>query len=410
MRRVLRNEALTFLAVCLAGWGVSGCESSHATGTPTKPAAAEKMDDSRLILSPDLLDHAGLKTTWDQKLPLKEGEKFATVTLLGDRLYLRSDRNYLWSLDRVTGTVIFSRSLAPTGIPVLGLTTYENTLISVIGNKLVELDINTGTERRVSDLKGTPTQNSALGTPVLSIVAPPARNNRFFYIGAADRRLHVFRADDLVETFSVTADDDSLITTVLADDSFVAFGTDAGDLVGMTPEAPTKLWQFKATAAVAGSIVRDGGSFYVASTDTQVYRIDVAENTGATGTPTQNSALGTATMVWKHQTEAVLDRAPLVTKDFVYQYAPGRGLTALAKQSGQAAWSLPEGIDLLAEAGPKAYVITKTHTLAVMDNATGKKLFSVNFAPVTDHAANTTDARIYLVDGVGRVTCLEPIK
>ena len=112
MRRVLRNEAVTFLAVCLAGWGVSGCESSHATGTPTqksavgtptKPAVAEKADDSRPILSPDLLDHAGLQTIWDQTLPLKEGEKFATVTLLGDRLYLRSDRNYLWSLDRGHG-------------------------------------------------------------------------------------------------------------------------------------------------------------------------------------------------------------------------------------------------------------------------------------------------------------------
>ncbi|MCX5646902.1 MAG: PQQ-binding-like beta-propeller repeat protein [Phycisphaerae bacterium] len=380
MRRVLRNGALVFSVVCLAGWGVSGCGS----GNKAKPALADKLDDSSLMIAPDLLDHAGLKTTWDQKLPLKEGEKFISVTLLGDRLYLRSDRNYLWSLDRVTGNVIFSRSIAPTGIPVLGLTTYENTLISVIGNKLVELDINTGKEQRVSDLD-------------LSIVAPPVRNNQFFYIGAADRRLHVLRADDLVQTFPVTADDDSLITTVLADDSFVAFGTHAGDLVGMASDAPTKLWQFKATEAVAGPVIRDGGSFYFASTDTQVYRIDVAENTGAT-------------MTWKYQTEAVLDRSPRVTKDFVYQYAPGRGLTALAKQSGQAAWSLPEGVDLLAEAGTKAYVITKTHTLAVMDNATGKKLFSVNFAPVTDHAANTTDARIYLMDGAGRVTCLEPIK
>ena len=117
-----------------------------------------------------------------------------------------------------------------------------------------------------------------------------------------------------------------------------------------------------------------------------MYRVDVAEDSGRDD-------------VWKYQTEAVLDRAPRVTKDFVYQYAPGRGLTAIAKQTGQAAWSLPEGVDLLAEAGTKAYVITKIHTLAVMDNATGKKLFSVNFAPVTDHAANTTDARIYLADG-----------
>jgi outer membrane protein assembly factor BamB len=335
------------------------------------------------MISSDLLDHAGLKTTWEQKLPLKEGEKFASVALLGDRLYLRSDRNYLWSLDRAKGDVVLGRSLAPIGIPVLGLVAYENSLISVIGNKLVELDINSGKEQRVSDLD-------------LSIVAPPARNSQFFYIAAADRRLHVLRANDLVQTFPVTADDDSLITTVLADDSFIAFGTHAGDLVGMAPDAPKKLWQFKATEAVAGPVIRDGSSFYFASTDTQVYRVDVAENTGAT-------------MKWKYQTEAVLDRSPRVTKDFVYQYAVGRGLTAIAKQTGQAAWSLPEGVDLLAEAGARAYVITKTRTLTVMDNAAGKKLFSVNFAPVTDHAANTADARIYLMDSTGRVTCLEPI-
>ena len=380
MRRVLRNGALTFLAVCISGLGVSGCGSSDKA----KPALAEKSDGASLMISPDLLDHAGLKTTWEQKLPLKDGEQFASVTLLGDRLYLRSDRNYLWSLDRAKGDVVFSRSIAPTGIPVLGLVAYENSLISVIGNKLVELDINSGKEQRVSDLD-------------LSIVAPPVRNNQFFYIGAADRRLHVFHADNLVQTFPVTADDDSLITTVLADDSFVAFGTHAGDFVGMAPDAPTKLWQFKATEAVAGPIIRDGSSFYFASTDTQVYRVDVAENTGAT-------------MTWKYQTEAVLDRPPRVTKDFVYQYAVGRGLTAITKQSGKAAWSLPEGVDLLAEAGTKAYVVTKTRTLTVMDNAAGKKLFSVNFAPVTDHAANTTDARIYIMDGTGRVTCLEPTK
>ncbi len=380
MRRVLRNEALTFLAVCISGLGVSGCGSSDKA----KPTLAEKSDGASLMISPDLLDHAGLKTTWEQKLPLKNDEQFASVTLLGDRLYLRSDRNYLWSLDRAKGDVVFSRSIAPTGIPVLGLTAYENSLISVIGNKLVELDINSGKEQRVSDLD-------------LSIVAPPVRNNQFFYIGAADRRLHVLRADSLVQTFPVTADDDSLITTVLADDSFVAFGTHAGDLVGMAPDAPTKLWQFKATEAVAGPVIRDGSSFYFASTDTQVYRVDVAENTGAT-------------MTWKYQTEAVLDRSPRVTRDFVYQYAVGRGLTAIAKQTGKAAWSLPEGVDLLAEAGTKAYVITKTRTLTVMDNAAGKKLFSVNFAPATHHAANTTDARIYLMDGAGRVTCLEPIR
>jgi hypothetical protein len=102
------------------------------------------------MLSPNLLDHANLRSVWEQTLPLKKGEKFVAITLLGDRLYLRSDQNYLWSLDRAQGEVVFSRSIAPPGIPVLGLTLYENSLISVIGNKLVELDIGSGKERASS--------------------------------------------------------------------------------------------------------------------------------------------------------------------------------------------------------------------------------------------------------------------
>ncbi len=381
MQRVLRIETFVVLAAGMAALGASGCGSHQVAGKSGKPADAPITGSSSMISS-SVLDHAHLKTIWEQQLPLKKGEKFAAITLLGDRLYLRSDQNYLWSLDRTTGKVVFSRSIAPPGIPILGLVAYENTLISVIGNKLVELDINSGKEQRVSDLD-------------LSIVAPAVRNSQFFYISATDRRLHVFRADDLVQTFPVAADNDSLITTIAAEEGSIAFGTDAGNLIGMLPDTPRRLWQFKVPEAVVGPVIQDGTSFYFASVDTNVYRVDVKEGAGAT-------------LAWKYQTEAVLERPPRVTKDFVYQYAVGRGLTAIAKETGKAAWALPEGVDLLAEAGSRAYVITKFHTLTVMDNAAGKKLFSVNFAPVTEHAANTTDARVYVMDEAGRVVCLEP--
>ncbi len=381
MQRVLRIEAFAVLVAGIAALGASGCGSHPAAGKSGNPVEAPTVGFGSMI-STSVLDHANLKTTWEQRLPLKKGEKFVSVALLGERLYLRSDQNYLWSLDRAKGEVVFSRSIAPPGFPILGLVAYENTLISVIGNKLVELDITNGKEQRVSDLD-------------LSIVAPPIRNSQFFYISAADRRLHVFRADDLVQTFPVAADNDSLITTVTADEGSVAFGTNAGNLIGMLPDTPKRLWQFTVPRAVAGPVIQDGTSFYFASIDTNVYRIDVADGTGAT-------------LAWKYQTEAVLDRPPRVTRDFVYQYAVGRGLTALAKETGKAVWALPEGVDLLAEAGSRAYVITKFRTLTVMDNATGKKLFSANFAPVTEHAANTTDARVYVMDEAGRVVCLEP--
>jgi outer membrane protein assembly factor BamB len=366
MRTVLPWRVL----VLLAGWVALG-------GAPTR--AAEPSD---WLLSPPLLRYANLKPVWQQALPMKKGEKLEPMVILGDRLYIRTDRNYMWSLDRTKGSMVFSRSISPHGTPVLGLTSYANRLITVIGNQLVELDEATGDERRVSDLE-------------LSIVAPVVRNSQFFYVSAADRRLHVLRARDLVQIFEVAAGNDSLITSVLADDNLVVFGTSKGNVIAFMPDAPRKLWQFDAPEPLAGPVVRDNNSFYFASTDTNVYRVDAVDVTAVS-------------LLWKYQTEAVLDCPPRLTGGFVYQYAYGRGLTAIVKQTGQAAWSLPEGVDLLAEAGNKAYVLTGHRTLAVMDNATGRRICSVNFAPVVYHAANTTDARIYVADETGRIICLEP--
>ena len=197
--------------------------------------------------------------------------------------------------------------------------------------------------------------------------------------------------------FKVAAEDDSLITTVAADENTAVFGTSEGDIIAIAADAPRKLWDFKVPGAVAGPIVREGSSVFFASKDTNVYRLDASESEGVR-------------MAWQFRTEAVLDRAPRVTDDFVYQYALGRGLTAIDKEGGHAAWFLPDGLDLLAEAKGKAYVLTTVHTLVVMDNATGKQLYSVNCAPVSDHVSNTEGARIYIVDEIGRVACLEPVR
>jgi hypothetical protein len=377
MPTVLRWKALVRVAVwmTLAGFG-----GRQAVAAPRPPAAANPPSDG--LVAPGLLEHARLRPLWQQRLPVKDGEDLAAMTVLGDRLYIRSSQDYLWSLDRAGGNIVFSRSVAPPGIPVLGLALYGNRLITVIGNQLVELDRDSGKEQRVSDLE-------------LSIIAPVVRNSQFFFVSAADRRLHALRAKDLVQMFQVAAEDDSLITSVVADDNIVVFGTDTGRLVAIMPDAPRKLWEFKAPEAVSGQVMQDYNSFYFASIDTNVYRVDAVEVT--------KSAL-----MWRYQTEAVLARAPLLTAGFVYQYAPGRGLTAIRKETGRAAWSLPEGVDLLAEAGNRAYVVSKFPTLVVMDNATGHKLYAVNFAPVAHYAVNTADARLYIADETGCVVCLEP--
>jgi len=114
--------------------------------------------------------------------------------------------------------------------------------------------------------------------------------------------------------------------------------------------------------------------------------------------------------VWKYQTAGMLEKAPRVTEEVVYQYVRGKGVTAINKESGKFMWSVPGGDDLLAEARGKAYVITKNRTLVVMDNVRAKKLYSVNFAGVSRYAANPADSRIYIADERGRIACLQPIE
>ncbi|MHC4103938.1 MAG: outer membrane protein assembly factor BamB family protein [Planctomycetota bacterium] len=340
---------------------------------------------SQRLVSPKLLEHANLKILWENKLSIKNSEALEQLFILGNSIYAISDRNYMVSLNKENGNIIFRRIVAPEGLPVSGLKLYEDELISIVGTKLIEIDPLTGNQLKTEDVG-------------FGIACPAARNSSYFYLSGTDKRMHTLRAEDKVQIFEVAAKNDSMITSIIAHDISVIFGTAAGNVISITPDRPTKLWQFDAAGGLAGPIVRDGMSLFFASKDTNVYRVDMV------GLPLKKQ------LVWKYQSAGVLEKEPRVTQQVVYQQVPNKGVTAIGKQSGQLLWSVPGGVDLLAEAGGRAYVITKNRTLVVMDNFIAKKLYSVNFAEVTRYTTNTTDSKIYIADEHGRIACLQPVK
>jgi hypothetical protein len=335
--------------------------------------------------SPALLEHANLKILWENELPIKKKERLEKLLIIGDRIYAISNRNYMISLNRENGNMVFGRVVEPAGLPVTGLRLYGDTLMSVSGSKLIEIDPESGAERKEVDVG-------------FSIACPVARSSSYLYIAGIDRRLHVLKAEDYVQIFEVSADNDSMITSILAHDISVIFSTAAGNVVSITPDKPKRQWQFDAAGGISGPIVRDGISLFFASKDTNVYRVDIV------GLPMKRQ------LVWKYQTDGILEKAPHVTNTIVYQYVPRKGVTAIGKENGTFLWSVPGGVELLAEAEGKAYVITKNSTLVVMDNLTAKRLYSVNFAGVSKYAANITDSNIYIADEHGRVACLQPLE
>jgi outer membrane protein assembly factor BamB len=363
--------------------------------------------NSQRLVSREMLKQAELEILWEAQLPIKKGESLERLFIPfdlasasakatadksappvagrgGNRIYGLTSENFMVSMNRETGNVIFKRTIAKTGLPVVGLELYKDGLFSIVGNKLVEINPESGTERPKAKRLG------------FGVSCPAARNSSYFYVGGTDRRMHVLRTEDKVQVFEVAAERDSEIASIVADENSVVFATGAGEVISISPDKPRRLWQFKAKAdgGIAQPIVKDAESVFAASRDTNIYRLDAKKGK----------------LIWKYQIGAMLEKGPRVTESVVYQYARNEGLLAIDKEGGTLLWQLPEGVDLLAEADGKSYVITKTGTLAVMDNKKAKQIYTVDLSGVSVYAANVADSKIYIADKEGRIACLQPIK
>ncbi len=365
MAEILRLRFVT-LTLCLVSCVVSSTFAEEA--------------DSKQLISQELLKASNLRTVWSNELPVKNNESLKELRILGKRIYALSNRNYLMSLNKETGKMVFGSYVTRVGFPLIGLELYEKQLLSIIGgNKLVNINPDSGVQRNSRGLNCIAT-------------SPAVRNKSFFYFGGIDNRIHVLSAENLVQIFDVSAEDDSVITSIIADDKFVIFATDTGWIINITPDKPRALWRFKAPKGIAGRMVRDGNTLFFACKDTNVYKINIR----------------TGTLIWKYQSGGVLKREPRITPNIVYQYVPDRGVAAIEKTMGKFIWQLKQGVDLLAESKGKAYIITNAGTLAVMDNNSAKCIRTINVSNISGYAANVIDAKIYIGDKIGRITCLEP--
>jgi outer membrane protein assembly factor BamB len=334
---------------------------------------------SRWLIPRSRVEQTDLKIVWQFNLAMSGPEELDELIIADNRLCALSNSNFLTCLNRADGNVMFSSFIATTGLPLTGLTPYKGELITIVGDNLVEISVESGVEKTPTNITG-------------GITCPVVRNDSFFYIAGSDGRIHALRAKDKVQAFEVAAENGSLITSVLADQDVVVFATKAGNVVCTEAYKAKKIWQFDAPAAIAGAVVRDADSLYFACRDTCVYCLE----------------LSSGHLIWKYQTQAILDASPQPGKKVVYQRIPDVGLVALDKQAGKLIWQVPDGAGLLAESGDKAFVITKAGLLAAMDNIKAKQLYSIDVGRPVKYATNTADSRIYIGDAKGRLACLQP--
>ena len=372
-RKVLLTSISLFLLV------LCSCNKRTAIFRPAPPPDT-KVTEGWLVPR-ELVEMTDLKIVWQLNLPLNGQESLEKLYVFGNRLCALSNRNFLSCLNRRDSSVLFSGNIASQGLSLEGMEYFEGELITIDGSSLVEISIESGARTAA-----TPISTGA--------TCPVVRNYDYFYIAGNDRRLHALAADNKVLAFEAAAENDSLITSVMAAPNFVVFATEKGNVICIRDDRPFKLWQFDATAGVVPPIVSDADSLYFACLDTNIYRL----------------SLSSGDLIWKHQTQAILDSAPQIGAMVVYQHIPEVGLVAVSKQTGRQIWQVDNGVGLLAESGVKAFVATKTGVIVAMDNVKGKQLYTVDIGKPIKFAVNNIDSKIYIADAQGRLACLEPVR
>lgn len=355
------------LLTVLFGWaGAAGAKSEYG------------VENKSSLVSLELIREAGWTFNWQFSLPLKKNEQIDRMAVLGPDLLLLTDSNVMFCIDRKTGRTRFTKQLSANHLPVQKPFYYDNQYWFVVGSEMLVFDPAVGdfVIKEKIDRIGSGA-NCGL-----------ARNKDFIYISGSDNRLHAINVDGFWQQFTATADNDSAIVSVMATNEIVVFATQAGNVVGMNPSKPEKLWQFDTTGQIKGQLVLDGQDVYVGSFDTKLYKLSLEGK-----------------LLWNapFHSGAPIQDSFTVGSDVVYLYNELNGLYAINKQSGEVIWQIPLGRAMICETPEKGFVFVTPGIVRVMDNRTGKELYSVNFSGVQQYAMNTTDSTMYVADNKGRL-------
>jgi outer membrane protein assembly factor BamB len=347
------------------------------------PAAGQKAEvrDSQTepLVSSALIQEAGWQKNWQLNLPVKADEQIDRVFIHGPYVYALTDSNILFCVDREKGRTLYAVIVCQRTLPLCSPLFYEGQLGFIAGNQFHVFDPSNGQIHQAEAIE-------QVGNIFACAIA---RNSDYIYIAGSDNRLHVISPDGYWQYFTASADNDSAINSVKANDQIIVFSTQAGNVVGMNPLAAEKKWQYDISGSIQAPLSVDEQFVYAAGMDAKLYKL------------TRDKGK----LVWKqpfHTGAPIRDEVTLGAS-VVYAYNDLNGLHAVNKETGLQVWNLKDGREVICEAGDKAFVYSRPGVLKVLDNAAGSELYSINFSQVQRYAINTEDAVMYLADKKGRL-------
>lgn len=172
----------------------------------------------------------------------------------------------------------------------------------------------------------------------------------------------------------------------------VAWGTDAGNVYGVTTDQMLAIFRFKARGAVTGLMYRSP-HIYAASRDGYVYALREAKGTAR----------------WQFSIGSPISETPMATEDGVYAIPETGGLYKLDPATGEELWMV-RGIFQFVSASPnRLYTADSSGRLVILDAKSGRRVGIISTETLDIKLFNRDNDRIYLATSTGLIQCLHEI-
>ena len=376
------NQGLSQLFLIVTAVMISlaavGCLNGSGNFEPAVNLKSQDITNIPLVM----LEKSKLRQVWPAvQLPLNQERNLKRIFYNNGSIYALSDRNQLFALEAETGNLLWSRQL-PSPLAVCSeVNFYENDLLLVISDTLLQIRHTDG-EVVLEQKFNFPVTTNAART-ALSYFAG-GHNKNFYSLDFADGTTNWRNLCQAKPVGRITVDVNK-----------VFFVTEDNMLYVSNTDRRNRLWEHQAFGRLVGVVV-DERLCYLPSADTVLYCFDK----------------GLGDLQWKYLAGGNLPELPVVTGSGVYQYVEQKSLLCLEKQAdseiGSLRWELDRGRSLLSENGAISYCLTLDNEIAVMDNMTGRAVTRFFVSGVDLFVQNDVDSRIILASAEGKVLVLRP--
>lgn len=331
-----------------------------------------------------------LRMQWSRQLDMK-GEP-RDLYVRGDSLFVYSNDNELYRINRQSGDVMFISDVAPKGAKVGAP--------AIVGELLA---IPTDTRIRLIDGRGFHDRDIELGSPIRSGIVADASG---IYCGIdAGTQGGRIAAVDLDRPFSpfrwqLVTGGTVIATPALQQGNLYAASSD-GHVYAVDPDRGS-LWvgiggTFKTDGPVRADVKADAKGIYVASADSKLYCLDPASGK----------------ILWQHFAGAPLFDSPAVTESSVYVRVRDRGVSRISKSSTEfnrrAQWTVSDTVGFLAESADMVFLRGRNDQIVGVDKETGAVRVKSELKGLSAFAVNETDGLIYAATDGGKVFAAVPV-